>query len=297
MIGLLGSATHIGALSMSIELEKELFSKVMPLSEDLSHFLALKSLLAGATPSRVWVDNKAIPSSALIWDQVNMFFFIVGDTRNWKFNEEVSKLLAEKIIPEITELQYDCFYLQVAPDSWNQMLDQVLAGKKLNRKKIHCYTYKTDNVTIIENWREKIPSPFQMKRITSSVLANKPLKNAEELNYCIQACWRSIEKYLQKGIGFCLLHNETIASWCSTDFIIDDKCELYVETFQGYKQKGLATLAVSACLEECLNKKYAIHWHCWDANLASIKLAKNLGFEKKAEKSVYFFKISGMNNY
>lgn len=75
-----------------------------------------------------------------------------------------------------------------------------------------------------------------MTRITYELLNNTNLENMDEVIFCIRACWRSIDQYLlDGGIGYCLLKGDVIASWGSTDYVIGNECELYVETFEWYK--------------------------------------------------------------
>jgi RimJ/RimL family protein N-acetyltransferase len=105
---------------------------------------------------------------------------------------------------------------------------------------------------------------------------------------CIRACWRSTDQYLHNGgIGYCLLKGEAITSWCSTDYVIGNTCELYVETFEGYRQKGLGMLTAFACVQACITQGLTVYWHCFKDNLGSVRIAEKIGFRKMAEFPIY----------
>jgi RimJ/RimL family protein N-acetyltransferase len=95
-----------------------------------------------------------------------------------------------------------------------------------------------------------------------------------------------METYARNGIGYCLIHGDTIVSWCSTDFARPGACDLYVETFGAYKRQGFGALVSHACIKTCLGRELAVHWHCWEDNVASVRLAGRIGLVKAAEHSV-----------
>jgi len=73
--------------------------------------------------------------------------------------------------------------------------------------------------------------------------------------------------------------------------VIGNKCELYIETFEGYKQKGLGTHVALACVQECIAKGFVVHWHCFKYNYGAVKIAETLGLVKTVECPVYVFDI------
>ena len=73
-----------------------------------------------------------------------------------------------------------------------------------------------------------IPKDSQLMRISRSILKTRGLTNINEVRRCIIACWQSLNNYISEGIGFVLLKNSDVASWCSTDYIVSGKCDLYV---------------------------------------------------------------------
>ena len=115
-------------------------------------------------------------------------------------------------------------------------------------------------------------------RLTGDVLSSD-LRNMDGVRYCVDACWPAREAYLNEGIGYCIVDDTSVASWCSTDYVVDGSADLYVETFAGRERQGLATCVVSACIEACHSSGWSVHWHCWSDNAGSVRLAEKHGFE------------------
>ena len=235
---------------------------------------------------RVWVDFREKPRSALIWDLVNTFLYLVGDSNNKNFNSGIQKTIKEIIIPKFLEWKIKKIYFFTSTIEWEKQIQLLFNESEFNKHIMRHYIYNKKNYNLIKNWQEKIPSHFNIKRITKEFLENEKFTNNEEVTYCVIALWQTIERYDKESIGFCLRDKQAIAAWCTTDYIVENDCELYIETFNGFKRKGYATLVASATIEECLKRNYTIHWHCWETHISSVKTAVKIGFELKNQDPV-----------
>jgi len=127
-----------------------------------------------------------------------------------------------------------------------------------------------------------------MVQITGELLCRSDIKNLNRIIADIKACWHSIDQYVQYGgIEYCLLKENEIAAWCSTDYIVENECELYIETFEGYKQKGLGTQVGLACVQACLQQGLFVRWNCFDYAIGSVKTAENIRLMKMDTCPVY----------
>ena len=170
------------------------------------------------------------------------------------------------------------------PKTTKAEIDELFKGLSVSTEDIyHFYLKRKSEIRLRD---VDIPKDSQLMRISRSVLETRGLTNIGEVRRCIMACWRSLNNYISEGIGFVLLKNDDVASWCSTDYIVSRKCDLYAETFKDYKQKGFGTIATLACVKECLNQKLETNWHCWHGNLPSIKLAQKIGFSQRPNQPV-----------
>jgi RimJ/RimL family protein N-acetyltransferase len=96
---------------------------------------------------------------------------------------------------------------------------------------------------------------------------------------------------VQTGLGFCLLKGGEIVSWCLSVYASGAQIELGLATDPDHRGRGYATLTAAACLEYCTGNGLEPHWHCWEDNLPSIRVAEKVGFERPVHYLVYRFQL------
>jgi GNAT superfamily N-acetyltransferase len=97
-----------------------------------------------------------------------------------------------------------------------------------------------------------------------------------------------VEDFLKKSFGYYILKGDALASWCLSEYNVGDRCEVGVATVDEHQQRGLATAATLALVEQALSTGcHRIGWHCWSRNTPSVALALRAGFEKVRDYSVY----------
>jgi RimJ/RimL family protein N-acetyltransferase len=284
-----------GEEPLILELQKESFTKIKHLIGDFSHYLVLTTLFEGFTPGKVWVNQLEQLTTALVWDRLNTLFFLMGDSSDNKLNRELNDPIMTTIFPEIIQMQYHKFYLQFTPHHmWEEQIDVILKRSISDRQFIYSYMFNPNRTNFALNWEPGFPDGYKMTRITYELLNNLNLQNLDYVVSGIRACWQSTNLYLRSGgIGYCLLKDDVITSWCSTDCVINAGCELYVETLEGYGRKGLGTLVALACVQECIAKGLIVYWHCFNNNIGSIKIAEKINLAKIAECPVYIVNVQG----
>jgi GNAT superfamily N-acetyltransferase len=100
--------------------------------------------------------------------------------------------------------------------------------------------------------------------------------------------WQSLELFLKRGFGFCLVSEADIVSWSLVDYVRDDRCEIGIATDWDYRKRGFGTLTASAnAMHASSNGFRTIGWHCWDNNVGSIGVAENVGFRQAASYDVF----------
>ena len=277
---------------MILELPEEDFPRASHLLGDLAHYLVLTTLLEGRTPGKIWANDATQPTMALVWDRLNGFFFLAGDSSDGNLNQELNSLIVDSMFPQAIRLGYRHFFLQFAPQRWDAQVAVILKGATPGKCFVDCYRLDAGRSTIRVNGATTLPAGYELARITEGLLSRTDVENLAEVVSCIQACWGSTDRYVDDGgIGYCLVKGEVIASWCSTDYLIGNSCELYVETFEGYQRKGLGTLTAAACVQACVAQGLTVYWHCFEDNLGSVTIAEKLGFEETAECPVYVMEV------
>lgn len=279
------------------ELSIESYKKVSTLLSEVSHYLVLQTILDGRTPGKIWVNNIEAITAALVWDKLNTFFYLLGVSIDNQFNQDLRSLIVSTILPEADQLGYRNFYLLPTSQAWEDQIGTFLKGFNPVKQSINAYTLTPDQTDTLLSGPSYLPAGYELKRITPELLNHAGLGNLDEVIYCINACWGRTDNYLQNnGVGFCILTDNAVASWCSTDYIFGDECELYVETFEGHKQNGLGTMAARACIRECLTRDLTVYWHCFGDNAGSIRIAEKTGFSKISESPVFVVDLSSLRS-
>lgn len=56
-----------------------------------------------------------------------------------------------------------------------------------------------------------------------------------DLNYVIEETQSerlSVEDFLQKSFGYCVIHDEEIVGWCMSEYNVSHRCELGIATIK-----------------------------------------------------------------
>lgn len=274
---------------MYSELDKSQFPRVNSFLEGVSAYLSLPAIIQGISSGRIWIDSSD-PRVVLVWDRANGFLFVLSK-RNMNMDElensfNINIFLKETLIPIARNSGYTNIYIFIFSEVIEHYSDELFRNLPFKTKNICHFYLDSKNIGEIT-----IPPAFQVVRIDAEILNNERIINILEVKRCIEACWDNLEDYFEKGIGYALLTENTVVSWCSTDYVVSNACDVYVETFDGYEKKGFGTIVASACVKECLNQNYEVNWHCWHDNTGSTRLAEKIGFSKKAIQRVYIITL------
>lgn len=260
-----------------VELNRAQYAMLQLLLEPFMDQLVLPTILWGHAPAKCWTDDSESPSIAVAWDMVNTFVFCAVGTPSSEAVEQLGDLLLTELLPGAKAAGHELFHLRFAHEALQEGVQQRLKDHDLSPKLLHSYSRPRGNGPGSPLALGSLSNDFNLVRLTAEVLSSD-LGNMDEIRYCVDACWRDRRKYLDEGIGYCIVDSMNVASWCSTDYIIGGSADLYVESFAGYRERGLATRVVSACVDACHSAGWSIHWHCWSDNRGSVRLAEKHGF-------------------
>ena len=117
-------------------------------------------------------------------------------------------------------------------------------------------------------------------------------KNIDLLKQTILSYWDTIDIFINKADGFCMIKDNVIASWAITAWISGDKHEPRIDTIEKYRQKGYGKICSSAIVNYYLKNGYTPYWECEKTNIASSKIAYGMGFSKLFDYNCYGFSIN-----
>ncbi len=267
------------------ELKPKHFSLVRPLYEELTYNLVIESVIAGNTHGRVWVDHPTQPTAALLWNWMDALL-LAGDPQSLGFNRALKHLVRQDLLPDARDRHlpsFSCHYTE----AWKPQLASVLAELVTTSVRRRYYTLEGLRI----DWRSRIDPELVMRPIDEALLSDESLENGGSVLGWILSFWPSVEAFVSRGIGYCLLADETIASWCLSVFVCDRRYELGLETAPPFRRRNYASLTAAACVEHCLDGGLEPLWHCGENNPASSAVAEKVGFRKALDYEVRQIKI------
>lgn len=265
-----------------IQLERDEYQRVRPLAGQLHLSLALDAMAVGNSQALVWVDDRAQPSAAYVWDKAHCHF-LLGDVDKPAFIQAVRELVRQEISPQA--LAHEKAFLKVYYSSaaWEERIGEIFETAELVRRERVFYAL---HHLARPDWRSGVPSGIAVQQIDAGLLASDRLDGIEILRNEIDTGWHSLADFLQTGFGFCLLQGDEIITWCTAEYVSDGKCGVGIETAVEHMRRGFATLTASAFVEHALAKGITPHWDSWKANLPSVAVAQKVGFRLIAEYAV-----------
>ena len=278
---------------MIYKLEPSSYERVRPLFKGLEHTLITVAVIEKNCPGTIYVDDPENPEIALIVSSEG--YYLAGNDKNNEFNKELKELFDTTIIPEKIKEGEENISLNYYPGTWEDKVEEILEGRYPVR--VHGYTYKFEKLNILD-WKEKIPPGYAIVRIDENFLERTDLKNYDEVINYTKNTWYSFKDFLKKGVGFCIIDDNTIVSWCLTDCVSGYRCEVGVETDEDYRRQGFATVTVSAAVEYLFSQGFThIDWHTGVANIGSIRTAEKVGFVRVLEDTYHFCWFYPVDNF
>lgn len=257
------------------EIESKDYERLRPIFADLAEIhLNVVTILDGTCPGQVYVDDVAHPRTAYMIS--GDAHYLAGAVDNRVFNAALNAALPRD----------HCFVLFCDPELWAGALDVVLRDTYAIRSTRHYYTLAQHR---IPDWQDRIPEGFSVKRVDADLLAAER-KNRDGVVEWIFEEWKSVDDFMERGFGFCLVHDDqdVVVSWSLSDYVSGDRCEMGIVTDWDYRRQGLGTLTAAATAAYALAQGFTTTgWHCWHNNVGSIGVAGKVGFEKAADYDIY----------
>lgn len=272
---------------MIVQLSTEQYERVRPVFADLRYNLVIDSALDGNTPVWLYADDLQHPQTAWMWNRQDAML-LAGRSDNDAFNQALGQLITQQVIPDATARWIPQLALHYAPPAWERQQDVILADKAAVKAGRRFYTLERLQV----DWRDGMPPGYEMVRVDESFLKHSHFHNLPQVLGWVRSFWPSVRHFTRTGFGFCVLHGDTIVSWCLSVYASGNNFELGVATAAEHRNQGFATRAAAACVELCVEKGLIPHWHCWDDNAPSIAVAEKLGFARPVGYQVYRFPVS-----
>ncbi|UTR13065.1 GNAT family N-acetyltransferase [Evansella sp. LMS18] len=252
---------------MFYEANDDIRKHLVPMFKDIDSMIIL-SYLQGHMGT-AYVDDLENPTVAQI--VVGIFVFYAGDPHT----KEAEELLFN--LPEFA-------LVIVESDEWKNRVEAVHGSKV---EKFQRYRFEKNpahlNRVHFENILSSLPEGYEIKKVDKEIV-NDPSFN--ELSEDFVSQFVSVDDFLNRGVGYALLHEGKVVSAATSFSIYDTGIEIEIATHPQYKRKGLATITAAALILDCLDSG---RYPSWDAaNSESVELAKKLGYILKESYDTYF---------
>jgi hypothetical protein len=253
----------------------------------MEHHLAVRSVLEGTTQAGVYLDNLDRPRAALAL--VGQRFYLAGEAGDRRFNEALGQLLHETIFPQGLKSGEEMFVLYYAPESWAEPLGQILGERHpIDAPRRYYATRELTSHSRKQDWRAKLPEGFELQVVDRSLLAKTQLKNHERLVEEVCSERASVEDFLGKSFGVCVVQGDELVGWCLSEYNTGQRCEVGIEMMEPYRRRGLGTAAAAALIEKAVLKGIRhVGWHCYASNAGSVGTALKAGLHKKCDYPVF----------
>ena len=270
---------------MIYRLEEEDYEKVRPLFEPLEFNLTVIAVIEGTSPGRIYVDDIDDPRTAFMCSVEG--YYLAGHENNEAFNAALNRLIVEMVSAGDTMRENEQeMSLGIHPDTWEPKLDKLVGRSPIKAVRRH---YLCTKLKVVD-WRDRVPHSFSVHRIDRKLLETPGLRILGHITDWMRANWGSIDDFMKRGFGFCMLHGREVVSWCVADYASGDMCEIGIHTRPDHRRRGLATLTAAATVDYCFSHGFrSVGWHCDEGNLGSRGVAEKVGFELERKYFSHYY--------
>lgn len=269
------------------ELDAHHFESVSPMFEVFDYSLSLQAAIKGNNPGRIFVNDLQDPRTALALTVEG--YLLCGENEDPDTLEALQRLLKEKVFSGEVYVNGDwSMSLAVHPQTWEERLPELIPTHEI--EKSQRYHYLCTNVAF--DWESQLPAGYSIRRVDGALLDDPQIQFPESLAEWMdfEAVWWTRENFLSKGISYAVLQGNEVAAWCTPDCVAGDRIDIGIITHPAHRRQGLASIAVAATVEECIDQGFrAVGWHCNADNTGSWKTAEKVGFQRNKEYAYYYY--------
>ncbi|SER75678.1 GNAT acetyltransferase [Gracilibacillus ureilyticus] len=261
---------------MIVELKNEQFYLCRHLLNRQAHLEPI-SVINQTNPGRVFVDDNTNPTSGMVWLGNNDGFIFFGNPHNEKFNQYIDPFIDQFLVEEAKKVDLD--YMEAIGNSkdWNTTLEKVF--KKRNHGNWNQRVYTLKNYEYLDKTEPNIELEYKIQKLDNRILTSVDLTNLDTLKENILESWSTIDDFCSKGIGFCIIVDNEIASYCYSNFVAGSVHCIAIETMEKYQGNKLAQKVAHTFVKECFIHKKLPYWDCMEDNDPSVAVAERLGFK------------------
>ncbi|MCY9509955.1 GNAT family N-acetyltransferase [Paenibacillus larvae] len=246
----------------------------------------LNAVINGTNVGNIYVDDPDHPKAALV-DAVGTTCFLIGDASSPVFGEHLKDCIENQLKDQCLESGGSYFIATLFDKEWEKVLENAISHREYEPDYEFYHEFDKDKFNKVKSNYRSLTNEYTIKRMDRELIQND---SDDTLRSCLSDFWDSIDDFLTKGVGFCVIKDEQVISSCFTCYVDGNNHEISVETYDEEEQnKGLATKACEVYLEYCIENGITPHWSTFETNVESVNLASKLGFEYRFKLKTYEF--------
>jgi GNAT superfamily N-acetyltransferase len=268
------------------KLETGQYPAVQALAQKMPIHLAIESVLKGKSPGFVITDDPVRPTAAFI--STGDRCFLLGSHGNLSFNEELSVYLQERLLPEAARSGDGLFVLYYAPPKRKNEIKALFGRMEPIFKNRHYLSIELSQLPM----ECPLPTGYSLHPVDYSMIENPDLEHVGLLIEEILSEAPTVKHFLDNCFGICVQYKDILVGWCLSEYNLDLKCEVGIETLRPYQRQGVGSAMAGALIREAEIRGYKqVGWHSYENNQASSATAHKAGFVKAAEYPVCILEL------
>ena len=242
--------------------------ELLPLFENHNYLRLLFEGFFREGLGTLYVNNKDKPTVAMADRKI--IYFLAGDS-------------SDPSVPELLKLIETQRLIFIPNEEWLRKLEAYW-GDKLKPYPRTKFSSENLDISHMQEIQRALPEGLVIEKLTEETIKNI----SKQANNIIRLLFPSIENFIKRNFGFCILDGEKIASLALAASPIHKRhFEIHIETDPAYQRRGLAKISCAKLIEYSLQEGLIPRW---DAdNEPSAKLALTLGFTKPEKYNAYYW--------
>lgn len=171
-------------------------------------------------------------------------------------------------------------FLMAGSEGWQEAVTSVFGERAVPVKR---YRYSAESLSLHHLKQLALDNPHTsyLRRIDAALAGT-------DTPYLDIGAFDSVEDFVERGIGFYLLKDDTIIGGAYSSLVCGHAIEVSIVVNPNYQRQGIATALSCQLLLWCLEHHVSPHWDA--ANIESCALAEKLGYSKDGEYTAYYLK-------
>jgi GNAT superfamily N-acetyltransferase len=218
---------------------------------------------------KAFADDPQAPKAFKI--QVGPFWYLAGDARSPGGYEMMGDFRPYTL-------------LMPSPGEWVDVAKEI-HGERLAPFLRYSFSSKNLSVEHLSGLLNSSPVKDAVQRIDTAAASEALAVQDGVLDL---SAFDSAEDFVERGIGFRLMNNETVMGVAYSSLVCSKGIEVSIFVFPEHRRKGIATALASALLKWSLEHGSDPHWDA--ANPESCTLAEKLGYVQTDTYDAYFLR-------